>query len=421
MHIGGFHFIYGLSFLFLTILLSTAYVYCAYILFVALESLLYRYRKTVAMNKYIAGRGPNPDESVKLPKNKFISRSFLIKALILISVLQSVVYIGQRIHWMGSESAHYEAKEYWAAGQVVFAHRKIAEKYLHPENPITWPYTELQKSIYKRGTALLPEDDGEVSVWQNQWFLYPYTRKSRRPYGVGDLKDEPKMLPLLDACWETLEKIATMPYSDKKMKRQYLLSFPALASYYNTHDGHYKGKFFDSSTLVRKDQVLIRRITDLLKWSDDLESKWDEEKLRPVIYRKYPGVASTNLVTKLRIIQDLILSKSLNNTISCNDPLISRMYDIYDNAMTSKPDKNIFVLYKRKNKRQAKIQYESAFYGTRGCLGRYLMKSLCHISLPEEKYYVVKESDHMTYCSDSRTKNIYKEELKSANEWKRRY
>lgn len=86
------------------------------------------------------------------------------------------------------------------AGQVVFAHRKIAEQFLPPENPITWPYTKLQEFIYNWGAQLLSKDDGEMGVWKNQWFLYLYSRKSHRPYGVGNLEHVERMVALLDSC-----------------------------------------------------------------------------------------------------------------------------------------------------------------------------------------------------------------------------
>jgi|GEM_PF-6407014 len=411
MNFGGIHFLYGLSFLILTILLSTAYVYCGYVLLVACENLLYRYRKSVALNKYIAGQGPDPDESVELPKHKYWNRPFLIRALILVFVFQGVLYIGQRNHWMGSESAHLEAKEYWVAGQVVFAHRKIAEKYLHPENPMTWAYTKLQKLVYQKGTALLPKDDGEVGVWQNQWFLYLYARKSRRPYGVGDLKMEPKMIPLLNNCWTALEQMATKPFEDSLMERQYLLSYPALARYYNTHDGHYTGKLYDSGTLARKNSTIMRRLKMLIAWLNALDTKWNSTGLREILNEKYSVVLATKFGTEMAIVHEIIFSKALHRKLRCDDIMVHRFHEMFKIAMSDDISKNSILLYNLENRKQAKSIYKSTVYSVKGCSGRYLLTKGCNLTLPKEKYSVINPTDGLFEYSEREILSLYKEEL----------
>ncbi|MBW1812307.1 MAG: hypothetical protein JRJ39_01175 [Deltaproteobacteria bacterium] len=144
MHLGGIHIIFGLGFLLLTILLTTIYAYCGYLLIASLQHFLYKFKKTMAMSKYIRGRGPNPDEVVENPALKYWNKKALFAILISVTIILSTVYIKQRIYWLGSGDAHHKAKEYFMAGQAVFAHRRIAELFLHPENPLLFPYTKLQ-------------------------------------------------------------------------------------------------------------------------------------------------------------------------------------------------------------------------------------------------------------------------------------
>ncbi len=232
MHIGGFHVFAGLFFLVCCMALTLIYVYGFYVVVVAIikGSLQIRFHK--ARMKWIAGDGPNPSEIMSPPLMEFWNKRFLIRTSRIIVLLLAVVYVQQRTIWMGSDNTYYKAKEYFVAGQVVYAHRKAMEFFFHPENFLIRPYTAMQNLIFTCGTRYLPETDGERYVWENKWFLYSYTRKIIRPYGVGDNKFEPAMVKLLDRCWESMEGMATLSIKDSQMRREYYLGYVGLSSYY---------------------------------------------------------------------------------------------------------------------------------------------------------------------------------------------
>ncbi len=416
MHIGGIHIIFGLGFLLLTILLTTVYAYSGYLLIAALQHLIYKFKKSMAMSKYIRGRGPNPDDKIARPTLKYYNKKALYVILLSATIILSVVYVKQRLYWMGSGTAHHEAKEYFVAGQPAFGVRRIAELLWHPENPLVVPYTKLQEYIFQKGSALLPEDDGESAVWRNMWFFYVYTRASKRPYRVDDnsTQVEPRMIKMLDSMWETLEKMATKPYACKKAKRDYYLSFPTLLIYYDTYSAHYKGKIIGSYTAILNDQVLMGRKSLLLKWLDELDMKWDYKNFRSIVNNKYPGVAATKFIVQIRIVRDILLSKALHNQFSCEDPLVDRLHKMYQDAMSDDIQRNSFLLYKKKNRDQAKVLYISAVYRAQGSAGKYLLAKICGRRIPTEKNVIAGPADKLslyTY-SDKEVENVFRNELK---------
>lgn len=414
MNIGGIHIIFGLGFLLLTILLTTAYAYFGYLLIVSFQHLIYKFRKSMAMSKFVRGRGPNPDDKITNPILRCWNKRALFIILISATIIFATVYIKQRLYWMGADTAHHEAKEYFVSGQPAFGVRRIAELFLHPENPLLLPYTKLQRVIFKKGEALLPKNDGESAVWRNTWFFYLYTRTSKMPYGVSSSSKElePNMVRLLDSIWATLRKMATKPYACKKAERDYCLSFPGLATYYNTYSGHYKGKFIGSSRYVRSDSILMERKLLLLEWLDEIGQKWMSNDLKNTIAIKYPGVAAFRFVTQLRIVQDTLLSKALNNQFSCEDPLMKRLFKMYQDAMSDDISRNSFLLYKKRNSEQAKILYNSAVYSAKGSSGKYLIEKICGLSMPEEIYVIASPSDKFSFCSTDYVEHVFRKELK---------
>ena len=393
MHIGGFHVFAGLFFLGCCMVLTLIYVYGIYVLVVAIKEVVC---------------------PLKPPMMKFWNKRFLIKASQIVFLILAVVYVRQRTTWMGSDNTHYKAKEYYVAGQVVFAHRRIMEFALHPENIMIRPYTALQNLVFRCGTRYLPEDDGERYVWENHWCLYLYTRKMLRPIGVTSDKYEPAMVALLDRCWETMEGMATREIKDPQMRREYYLGYPSLASYYTLYHGHYTGKFMNSAKISRKTEFLIRRNYKTLEWLDQLKSSWEKTGLMQEIKAKYPFVAACRQGSILDLLQDLALVIVSKGQFSCDHPLIERLYQEYQDAMSGDSNRNYFLLYSMKNSRQAKMLYQPSVYGGPGGSANYLLSHICGKEMPVEKYNIVKRKDPYScefYDVDD-VEFVFREELK---------
>lgn len=426
MNIGGWHVFAGLFFLVCCMVLTIGYAYAFYLFFVVIKKLLgdckkvfKRFKSFMSENSEVAslvtGESPQVD-LVESPPLIFINKRFLKKASYVVVLLLMVVYMLQRFQWLGDDNTHYKAKEYYVAGQVVFAHRKIMELFVHPENILVRPYTALQKIIYTCGTRYLPSDDGERYVWKRTWFLYLYTRKMIRAYGVDAHAYEtyePDMVKLLDQFWEVIEGIATHEIRDAEMKKEYALSFSSLASFYELFRGYYTGKFRGSSMLCRKTPFLIERDQKLLQWLDQLGEYWNDSGLIKEIKSKHINVAVLRQGTTINILQDLALILVSKGGFSCDHPLIERLYNEYLAAMSDDPEKNYFLKYSKISRRKASVAFQSSVYSPAGGAANYLLSYICHKEMPVEKYKVVSRLD--TYCEFygvNRVEFVFREELK---------
>jgi hypothetical protein len=285
----------------------------------------------------------------------------------------------------------------------------------HPDNIILWPYKCLQSVIFNIGVKYLPDKDGERYVWENNWFLYFYTRNLLRPYGVGNEKIEPEMIKLLDRCWAVMEGMSTSFIQDPLMRREYYLSFPSLAGYYDLYQGHYTGKFMNSAYVLRKTPLLIDRKYKTLEWLDGIYSYWDNTGLIREIKSKYPYVAALRQGIVLDILTELVLTLSLNKEFSCDHPMIKRLHMEYIDAMSENPERNYFLLYSMKNNKQAKLLYQNSVYGVNGGIANYFIYHHCGMVMPKETYNIIK-ADDTVYCEMLKkdlVENIFSEELKS--------
>lgn len=393
----------GLFFLVCCMVLTLGYVYAVYVFVVAIKKVRYK------LELYKV-------ENMRPPSIGFWNKRFLFRSLRIVFLLLSFVYMLQRFQWLGDDNTHYKPKEYYVAGQVVFAHRKIMELFVHPENILVRPYTALQKVIYMCGTRYLPLDDGERYVWKRTWFLYLYTRKMVRAYGVDAHAYEtyePGMVKLLDQFWEVMEGMATHEIKDAEMKKEYALSFSALASYYKLFRGYYTGKFRGSSMLCRKIPFHIERDQKLLQWLDQLGDYWNDSGLIKEIKSKHINVAVLRQGTTINILQDLALVLVSKGGFSCDHPLIERLYSEYLTAMSDDPEKNYYLKYSKISRRKASVEFQSSVYSPAGGAANYLLSYICKKEMPVEKYKVVSRLD--TYCEFDRVVDVeflFREELK---------
>ncbi len=411
MHFGGFHFIVGLLLLLSIILVSMVYLYCGYALFVLCQNQIYRLRKTIALNKYIAGSGKSPDEVVSTPRHHYWNRSLLFRMLIISIVFHSAIYLHQRMTWMTSNNQHYEAKEYWIVGQVVYTNRMMLGRVLHPDNFLIRPLVWLQRAVYVKGVKYLPSKDGERYVWRNAWFYYPYSRNLLRPYGVSSKEYEPEMVDLLNGCWDAMKAIMTKKINDSAMNRKALLSYPFLSSYYSQYQGHYTGPYWLSGVRTRNNPIYRARNYQMLEWLDELMQRWRANGYIDEIWKKYPSVASFRQHNIIRLLNNLSLALPLAREFTCDNKIVVRLNEEYRVAMSDDPKLNSFMNLERKNPRQAALTYQSALYSPLGQAGNYFLSHICEKILPEEKYILAKKNNQF-YDADW-VERIYNKELET--------
>jgi hypothetical protein len=300
------------------------------------------------------------------------------------------------------------------AGQVVYAHRVLFDRInLHPENPIVHPYTLVQKAIFHCGEKYLPAADGERDVWFNAWFIYPFSRKTIQPYWVRTKKTSPKMVGILDGCWEAMNGIATKPIADPLMERKALLEWPFLFSYYLTWQGFYTGPLRLSSTRIFSSTLCRDRQEQMLVWIDSLSNRWLAKRLPHEIWKDYPYVASFRQEVLMHLLQNLTMSLAAFGEFSCDHPLMERMYEEYQAVMSADPIRNSYLNLQRVNKEQATAGYQSALYRAKGSAGNYLLQHVCGKEMPQELYRLVKKNGFLSsFYPAHDVEHVFKTSLK---------
>lgn len=413
------HFLSGILFLVVTILLVAVYLIVSYLIIVGVQRLIYKFRLGVITD----------NEPVKMKLWPAFSKKAYFKIILLTAVILIGVYSKQRVEWMGKDNAHDTAKEYWASGQVLASIRFALVRVLHPENPILWPYNRLQKVIYEKGIQYLSKDDGEIGIWTDAWFLYPYNLRGllpkvsvKTPYRRHLIdpvfktdKKFPQIISLLDRCWFALETMATKPYADRQMKFQhYYRNFPGLAMYYIVYDGFYVGKYTGSAKYLLRNQKYTSRLEQLLKWLEDLKAHWEADRFYQTIWEKYPKVGAIRQIVHQAILLDLLSVLAYRKEFRCDHPWVAKLYQSYLDIMSDDYSNNILLRLKEVNTKEASFLYKQNVYSLTGEVGQYVLKHFCHHDLPKEKLLLISKRDYKSRWSIHAIKS--KEQIKLIKE-----
>jgi len=389
MHFGGIHLVFGLFFLLLSVFWVALTIYGVYLVAALLDRPVMKYRRYVVTQKWIAGTSSAPDEVLRLPL-PWMNRSFFIKSLRITGIVFVLLYGWQRTKWMGDDNRHYAAKEYWVSGQPLSGFRHTLTIILHPDNPLTRHLTFLQQVIYDRGISCLPNRDGEIGVWKLQWFFRPFIEKFERTYGDNNKKKtSPRMIHFLDDVWNTIEILSTREIEDPSMIRIYYEKFPYAAGYYDLFDSHYMGVFAGSAKKLLKDPFYSKRLIVLVNYLDDLQGKWKETGFDKILWVSNPMALAVEMNVSMKIKQQLISYLAFSGSFSCDDPIITALFQQYRDLMSPDSKRNVAIRLSQINKRQAVKFYEDSLYMYRGQLALHVMKEICCNDLPKESFFLI--------------------------------
>ena len=287
-------------------------------------------------------------------------------------------FVWQWCKWNLVDNTHYAAKQYFAAGQVTAAQRKLCTLILHPDNPLLWPLNQLQELEYALGVKYLPDDDGEKGVWRNSWFLYPYTRKGLRPYGTDRKHINPRMVAFLDDVWEIIETLSTRTFADRQMYREYLLTFPLLANNYQLFDAYYlaEKKTGIRDTRIIKHPEYHAREMQLADWLLELEGKWRKE---PDVWGKVqsrPKIEAARLMALICLHGNIIHGELMAGRFACDDPLIQRYRELRRRFVGDKTTKG--AIERVADKKTREILYEMTVQNYLELFLKYAIQDFCH-------------------------------------------
>lgn len=307
------HFLIGLFWFFMVIVMIGLYVGVAYLLFMVIR--FYRARKRA--NLETGWDDPVFWMSVDFKR--------LRAACIIVLAASMTAYISQRIKWMGEDNANLKAKEYWVSGQVLNGFRQALTTVIHPDMFIMWPAEGLQRLIYGMGSWQLPENDGEIGVWQNVWFNYHYIKKGRRNLGVNTGESSNKMRRILDQWWFSLEAMGSRPFADRQMEEEhYLRDYPALAFWYRMYAGFYTKKLIASASRLANIPKHVERYSRLSKWLYELPTKWQSSVKARNFNATHPKVVALAQTALIRTLQALIQGEIYERKFSCTNESIQR-------------------------------------------------------------------------------------------------
>jgi hypothetical protein len=211
-----------------------------------------------------------------------------------------------------------------------------------------------------------------------------------------------------------MEGLMTKRIEDKGMHKKFLLSFPALASYYSTYQGYYTGKFNRSGRKIRTNPFYSKRNLIILGWLDELHEKWMDEGYIEEIWQKYPFVANCWQLDITDLLHRIALWLPTEGTFSCEHPIVLRMYEQFQVNMSDAPDKNAILNLQRINNKQARLSYEDAVYSAQASAGRYLLTEVCGKNMPSEKTLFHKQAAALDRfkMNSYEVNHVFREELK---------
>ncbi len=380
MHIGGLHIFAGLFYLLLSMLLVCGYYLCLYLLLPLGQRLLARVKRI--MNKQVVQ--PWPLLWFVTPEKR---RRFVV-GLGLIVLLMGGFYLHQRLTWLGDNNANYAAKEYYIAGQPLALVRIGLCEIFNPENRLLMPLNALQRSIYARGTALLPENDGEHAAWKDMWFHYPYIRRMHNPYGTSHRRASLPMRQLLDDIYATIEIVATHPFADGQIEQEASKKLPRAAFYYSLNCGYYADKKIGSYWPLLHDVAFVRKKKNLNHWLVELRQRWIAADNYDEIKRSNPKIELTRQLLVIHFSSDLLTASLYPKEFTCHHPRIADFLQARRDFTDPKADDYVWGTLYKQDPKQAELLYTMAIDAESVSFSKYMLNHYCAIEVPgEERFY----------------------------------
>lgn len=328
-------------------------------------------------NTFILRQQNLAESKETLPKLSNYYRSNLVYRIVLLCMICMFSVYGLQLRkWMGPENANYDAKQYWAAGQVLNGFRQILTTFIHPDIPILVPANLLQQWIYVRGSSNLPENDGERGVWQNSWFHYHYSKKGRRGLWVVSEKPSVRMVHLLDQWWVSLKLMATEPFADKQMEiEHYYRDFPSLAFSYAQYNGYYSGKKIASAHRIAQMPEQIEKARLLSQWLWELRKKWKDSPDATRFIKKHPKVEAMLEAVVLFQTKTIIQGEIYSRTFACSNESIQKYLEM--RKIFAQPDSGQPAYAKIKSQNQGQRLYRMAIESPGARSTKYVLKQYC--------------------------------------------
>lgn len=394
------HFLISILFLLLCMAVTFAYLVAGYFLARGVRFLFLRVR------------GHKEPFFVNAPKKK------LYFSLTVVVSFYLTLYVSMHTKWCGDDNAHLEAKQYFAVGQTLAGLRLTVTKILNPDNPVLLPLNGLQRLIYLQGTRYLPKNDGEIGVWNDLWFNFPYVQRSTAPYGTSDTEPSYGMRKLLDSIWFSMEQMSTKPFADKQMEReQYFQNLPRMAFYYFMNKGHYHDRMIGSNSDLMQRPGYVDRFAKLYPWMVELRNRWIKDNFYEKIKQKRPKIEVLRQSVVVGVLGKLIESSIYSRSFNCGNIYIP----LYIEARREFSDPNsrnfVWGKFHRQEKEQAELIYQGTIDSITSSFKKYIIEHYCGFQVPgKEAFFDKRDKKYFQSTRKDSVRYVFRNEIKIIEE-----
>jgi len=268
-----------------------------------------------------------------------------------------------------------------------------------------------------QGTRYLPENDGEIGVWTDLWFNYPYIQKMRMPYGTSDKKPSYRMRKLLDRIWISMKQMSTGPFEDKQVEKElYFLNFPRTAFYYYITKGYYHDRLIGSTADLLQEKVYVNRNKQLYLWLSTLRDRWKKYKVYTDIKQNKPKIEVMRQQVAINLVGEIIRSSIYQGKYSCTNPYIPRYIEARREFTDSDNPNYVWGKLHQKQKQQAELIYGLGIDSISSSFLKYIIEKYCKLEVPGEEQYFGWDRDYRIAGLTDKIKRIFKKELEILEE-----
>lgn len=245
-----------------------------------------------------------------------ISKRRLVTYVIACSVIAFGLYTYERKHWITSDSAHLDAKQYLVVGRVLIDFRSIGYRFIYPERLIWRPASLLQDLITTTGLNLIPESDGERGIWKYQFVLVPYINRLHLPHTK-------EVYRLIETSEEILETLLTKEIEDKDFDQKYkYITYPLVTLYYFYS---YKSQYFLEPGPKRyyegfyKDPIQYEKLKLVVDWALQMEEEWARYPEVLDFMEQNPMIELSHIASVALLLQEILEYQIQHLLFTCDD------------------------------------------------------------------------------------------------------
>lgn len=199
--------------------------------------------------------------------------------------------------YINNKTSYHEAKLYYVVGMIPHTYNVFLGRLTTPLNPLFLPLNKpanmIKEYLFKKGSPLIPDTEGEKELWEYEWFFYPYAIRFSDMYDTyhssyGRLvptynitvKTHHYMYAKIERLYEIIQALNEKKLSDHYRDADALKKLPLMVYYYR--DKAQWLTAYHSTSQVKKEYlefntVYQQKLVRLKKWLQSIPDKIDRQ------------------------------------------------------------------------------------------------------------------------------------------------